>query len=198
MTAFLTGRSVAVLIGYARVSTEDQHLDLQRDALARSGCEKLFEDRRSGAKVDRPGLNAALDYARAGDSLVVWRLDRLGRSLSDLIALVRRMEAAAIQLRSLTEGIDTATANGKLTFHLFAALAEFEQTLVRERTKAGLEAARARGRTGGRKHRLSPERRKHAVELYRAKDKSVREICRLMGISKPTLYAYVAEAEARQ
>lgn len=104
-----------MLIGYARVSTEDQNFDLQRDALLRAGCEKLFEDRHSGAKSDRPSLLAALDYARLGDSLVVWRLDRLGRSLSDLIALVQRMEAAGIQLRSLTEGIDTATANGKLT-----------------------------------------------------------------------------------
>lgn len=186
-----------MLIGYARVSTEDQNLDLQRDALARAGCGRTFEDRRSGAKADRPGLLAALDYARPGDGLVVWRLDRLGRSLSDLIALVRRMEAAGVQLRSLTEGIDTSTPNGRLTFHLFAALAEFERALVRERTRAGLDAARARGRKGGRKHRLSPERRAHAVELYRAKDKTVREICRLMGISKPTLYAYVAEAVAR-
>lgn len=186
-----------MLIGSARVSTEDQHLDLQRDALTRAGCEKLFEDHRSGAKADRPGLLAALGYARPGDS-VVWRLDRLGRSLSDLIALVRRGDAAAIQLRSLTEGIDTSTVNGKLTFHLLAALAEFERALVRERTKAGLEAARVRGRKGGRKNRLSPERRKHAVELDRAKDKSVREICRLMGISKPTLSASVAEREARR
>jgi DNA invertase Pin-like site-specific DNA recombinase len=193
----LTGRSTPVLIGYARVSTEDQHLDLQRDALTRAGFARTFEDRRSGAKADRPGLAAALEYARSGDSLVVWRLDRLGRSLSDLIALVRRMEEAGVQLRSLTEGIDTSTTNGKLTFHLFAALAEFERALVRERTRAGLDAARARGRMGGRKHRLAPERRAHAVALYKAKDKTVGEICRLMGISKPTLYAYVAEAGAR-
>ena len=186
-----------MLIGYARVSTEDQHLGLQCDALTRAGCERTFEDRRSGAKADRPGLTGALDFARPGDSLVVWRLDRLGRSLSDLIALVRRMEETGVQLRSLTEGIDTSTTNGKLTFHLFAALAEFERALVRERTRAGLEAARARGRMGGRKHRLSPERRAHAVALYKAKDKTVGEICRLMGISKPTLYAYVAEAGSR-
>lgn len=185
-----------MLIGYARVSTEDQHLDLQRDALTRAGCEKTFEDKKSGAKVDRPGLAAALEYARAGDQLVVWRLDRLGRSLPDLITLVRKLDETGVQLRSVTEGIDTATINGKLTFHLFAALAEFERALVRERTKAGLEAARARGRMGGRKHRLSPDKRRHAVELYRAKDKTVREICILMGISKPTLYAYVAEADA--
>lgn len=143
-----------MLIGYARVSTEDQHLDLQHDALREVGFEKTFEDKKSGAKTDRPGLASALDYARAGDQLVVWCLDRLGRSLPDLIALVR------------------------------------------ERTRAGLEAARARGRMGGRKHRLSPDKRRHAVELYRAKDTTVREICTLMGISKPTLYAYVAEANA--
>ena len=186
-----------MLIGYARVSTEDQHLDLQRNALARAGCGRIFEDRGSGAKADRPGLLATLDYARSGDSVVVWRLDRLGRSLSDLIALVRRVEEDGIQLRSLTEGIDTSTINGKLTFHLFAALAEFERALVRERTRAGLDAARARGRKGGRRHRLTPERRAHAVDLCRVKDKTVREICRLMGISKPTLYAYVAEAATR-
>ena len=186
-----------MLIGYARVSIENQHLDLQRNALARAGCERTFEDQRSGAKTDRPGLLAALDYARRGDSVVVWRLDRLGRSLSDLIALVRRVEEDGIQLRSLTEGIDTSTINGKLTFHLFAALAEFERALVRERTRAGLDAARARGRKGGRKHRLTPERRAHAVDLYRAKDKTVRGICRLMGISEPTLYAYLAEAGTR-
>ena len=130
-------------------------MDLQRDALARAGCRRTFEDQRSGAKADRPGLLGALDYARRGDSVVVWRLDRLGRSLSDLIALVRRMEEDGIQLRSLTECIDTSTINGKLTFHLFAALAEFERALVRERTRAGLDAARARGRKGGRKHRLT-------------------------------------------
>lgn len=185
-----------MLIGYARVSTEDQHLDLQHDALRKIGCEKTFDDKKSGVKTDRPGLTAALDYARAGDQLVVWRLDRLGRSLPDLISLVRRLDDKGVQLRSVTEGIDTSTINGKLTFHLFAALAEFERSLVRERTHAGLEAARARGRMGGRKHRLSPDRRRHAVELYRAKDKTIREICTLMGISKPTLYAYVAEADA--
>ncbi len=185
-----------MLIGYARVSTEDQQLDLQHDALARAGCGKTFDDKTSGSKADRPGLAAALHYAREGDQLVVWRLDRLGRSLPDLIALVRRLDDAGVQLRSLTEGIDTSTINGKLTFHLFAALAEFERALVRERTKAGLEAARARGRMGGRKHRLSPDKRRLSVELYHAKTKTIGEICRLMGISKPTLYAYVAAAGA--
>ena len=130
-----------MLIGYARVSTEDQHLDLQRDALTRAGCERTFEDQRSGAKADRLGLLAALDYARRGDSVVVGRLDRLGRSLSDLIALVRRMEENGIQLCSLTEGIDTSTINGKLTFHLFAGIADYAERAV---MWSGLVLARSR------------------------------------------------------
>jgi len=137
LTSLFTGRSSRLLIGYARVSTEDQNLDLQRDALTRTGCKRMFEDRRSGAKADRPGLTAALDYARSGDSLVVWRLDRLGRSLSDLIALVRGMEDGGVQLRSLTEGIDTSTINGQLTFHLFAALADYVEPAIMRNGAAG-------------------------------------------------------------
>ncbi len=133
------------VIGYARVSTEDQNLDLQRDALGRAGCGRIYEDRASGARADRPGLALALEVARAGDQLVVWRLDRLGRSMSDLIVLTRKLQDRGVELRSLTEGIDTATINGKFAFHLFAALAEFERALTRERTQAGLAAARARG-----------------------------------------------------
>jgi DNA invertase Pin-like site-specific DNA recombinase len=179
-----------------QVSTEDQHLDLQRDALTRASCARTFEDRRSGAKADRPGLAAALDYVWSGDSLVVWRLDRLGRSLSDLIALVRRMEEAGVQLRSLTEGIDTSTTNGKLTFHLFAALAEFERALVRERTRAGLDAARARGRMAGASTGSRPSDAPTPSRFIKPKTRPS-AICRLMGISKPTLYAYVAKAGAR-
>jgi DNA invertase Pin-like site-specific DNA recombinase len=186
----------AVVIGYARVSTEDQNLDLQRDALGRAGCGRIYEDRASGARAARPGLALALEVARAGDQLVVWRLDRLGRSVSDLIALTRQLQDRGVELRSLTEGIDTATINGKFAFHLFAALAEFERALVRERTQAGLAAARARGRKGGRPKLLTPEKRRHAVSLYRGKQHSIAEICRLMGISKPTLYSYVDEAGA--
>jgi DNA invertase Pin-like site-specific DNA recombinase len=184
----------AAVIGYARVSTEDQTLDLQRDALTRAGCTRIYEDRKSGAKAERPGLTLALEVVRAGDQLVVWRLDRLGRSLPDLIELIRTLQDRGVELRSLTEGIDTSTINGKFTFHLFAALAEFERALIRERTQAGLAAARARGRKGGRPKSLDSEKRRHAVALYRGKQHTIAEICRLMGISKPTLYNYLEEA----
>jgi DNA invertase Pin-like site-specific DNA recombinase len=184
----------AAVIGYARISTEDQNLDLQRDALSRAGCTRIYEDRKSGAKAERAGLTLALEVVRAGDQLVVWRLDRLGRSLSDLIGLIRTLDARGVELRSLTEGIDTSTINGKFTFHLFATLAEFERALIRERTQAGLAAARARGRKGGRPKALDAEKRRHAVALYRGKQHTIAEICRLMGISKPTLYHYLGEA----
>ena len=184
----------ATLIGYARVSTDDQNLDLQRDALTRAGCTRLYEDRISGAKAARPGLSLALEVARSGAQLVVWRLDRLGRSMSDLITLTRTLQERGVELRSLTEGIDTSTINGKFTFHLFAALAEFERALIRERTQAGLAAARARGRKGGRPKLLDLEKRRHVVALYNGKQHSVVEICRIMRISKPTLYSYLAEA----
>ena len=139
-----------MFIGYARVSTDDQNLDLQLDALAKAGCERIFEDRMSGARAERPGLLRALDVARGDDTLVVWRLDRLGRSLKDLIRHVETMEERKIGLRSLQESIDTTTSGGRLFFHIFGALAEFERNLIRERTMAGLTAARARGRQGGR------------------------------------------------
>lgn len=145
-----------MLIGYARVSTDDQHLDLQRDALIRAGCERLFEDTASGAGATRSGLAALLTTLRAGDTVVLWRLDRLGRSLKDLIRLVEQLDAGSVGLRSLQENIDTASIGGRLVFHLFGALAEFERNLIRERTQAGLTAALARGRKGGRKTRLDP------------------------------------------
>jgi DNA invertase Pin-like site-specific DNA recombinase len=184
-----------VLIGYARISTDDQNLALQHDALTAAGCEKIYEDRISGARAERPGLTLALEVARAGDTLVVWRLDRLGRSLKDLIALAERLEQRKVGLKSLKEALDTASSGGRLIFHMFGALAEFERDLVRERTQAGLSAARARGRLGGRPKLLTPEKRRLAVQLYRAKEHSIAEICRLMGISKPTLYSYLAEAD---
>jgi DNA invertase Pin-like site-specific DNA recombinase len=184
-----------MLIGYARVSTEDQHLDLQRDALMRAGCERLYEDKQSGVRADRPGLASALDAARAGDTLVIWRLDRLGRSLKDLIQLVERLETQGVGLKSLTENVDTTSSGGKLVFHLFGALAEFERSLIRERTQAGLSAARARGRQGGRPKALDPAKRQLALRLYREQRHPVGELCRLMGISKTTLYAYLDEAE---
>jgi len=186
-----------MLIGYARVSTDDQHLDLQREALTQAGCLKIYEDRAGGAQAARPGLALALEVLREDDTLVVWRLDRLGRSLKDLIALVEALEAQGIGLQSLKESIDTTSSGGKLVFHLFGALAEFERTLIRERTQAGLSAARARGRRGGRPKALDLAQRQLAVRLYRERQHRIAEICRLVGISKPTLYSYLAEADAR-
>jgi len=183
-----------MLIGYARVSTDDQNLDLQRDALQRAGCEKIYEDRMSGAKAARPGLAMALEVARAGDVLTVWRLDRLGRSLHDLIVLVSRLDTAGIGLMSVQEKIDTSSSGGRLVFHMFGALAEFERNVIRERTQAGLQAARARGRKGGRPKLLEPAKRQLVVKLYAEKQHTISEICRMMGISKPTLYNYLAEA----
>jgi DNA invertase Pin-like site-specific DNA recombinase len=182
-----------VLIGYARVSTDDQLLDLQQDALNKVGCERIFTDRESGAKATRPGLTLALDILRAGDTLVVWRLDRLGRSLKNLIELTELLRERSIQLHSIQEGIDTSSSGGQLMFHLFGALAEFERNLIRERTNAGLTAARTRGKTGGRPKALEPNQRSLVVSLYNEKRHSLDEICQMMGISRPTLYSYVAE-----
>lgn len=184
-----------MLIGYARVSTDDQKLNLQQDALQKAGCEKIFEDHLSGAKANRPGLNAALEIARSGDTLVVWRLDRLGRSLKDLLQLTEILKERSIGLHSLQESINTTTSSGQLVFHLFGALAEFERNLVRERTQAGLTAARARGRSGGRPKALDPNKRQLVVKLYNDHQHSIDEICHMMGISKPTLYKYIAEEE---
>ena len=183
-----------MLIGYARVSTHDQNLDLQRDALRAAGCERLYEDRLSGAASARPGLEKLREVLRAGDTLVVWRLDRLGRSLKDLIAWVTWLEEQGAGLRSLTESLDTTTPGGRLTFHIFGALAEFERTLIQDRTQAGLAAARARGRKGGRRHSLDADRRALAVRLYEERQMPISRICAMMGISKPTLYAYVRAA----
>lgn len=185
-----------MLIGYARVSTDDQNLDLQRDALQQTGCDKIYTDRQSGAGAERAGLTTALEVVRSGDTLVVWRLDRLGRSLKDLIRLVEQLEQRGVGLKSLQENIDTTTSGGRLVFHLFGALAEFERNLIRERTQAGLSAARARGRQGGRPKMLDAEKRQLALRLYHEREHSVAEICRLMGISKSTLYNYLAEAGA--
>jgi DNA invertase Pin-like site-specific DNA recombinase len=178
-------------IGYARVSTDDQNLDLQKDALTRAGCQWILEDHQSGAKAERPGLRAALDYARAGDTLVVWRLDRLSRSLKDLIEMVTQLEARGIGLKSLQESLDTSSSSGKLIFHIFGALAEFERNLIRERTQAGLQAARARGRKGGRPTALDADKRALTIRLYDEKKHTVEQICQMMGISKPTLYKYL-------
>jgi DNA invertase Pin-like site-specific DNA recombinase len=176
-----------MLIGYARVSTDDQNLNLQRDALKQAGCTKIYEDRLSGAAVARPGLSRALEVARAGDVLVVWRLDRLGRSLKDLIGMMETLSARGIELHSLSESIATNSSSGQLIFHLFGALAEFERHLIRERTQAGLSAARARGRKGGRPKALEPAKRRLALKLYEERQHTIAEICRLMGISKPAM-----------
>ncbi len=184
-----------MLIGYVRISTDDQLLDLQRDAMAKAGCERVFEDTASGAKADRIGLAALLANLKRGDTVVVWRLDRLGRSIKDLIYLVEQLEDAGVGLKSLQENIDTTSTGGRLVFHLFAALAEFERNLIRECTHARLSAARARGRLGGRKKRLDPAKRKVALKLYHERQYTVVEICRMMGIGRSTLYNYITEAE---
>ena len=183
-------------IGYARVSTQDQNLDLQRDALKAAGCTRIVEDTASGGKRDRSGLERVREQLRKGDVLVVWRMDRLARSLKHLIDLMSELEEQGIGFQSITEAIDTTTSGGKLVFHIFGALAEFERNLIRERTKAGLEAARARGRKGGRKKKLDQKKRALAVELYQSKKHTIPEICSMVGISKPTLYAYVQEVKA--
>jgi DNA invertase Pin-like site-specific DNA recombinase len=187
-----------VIIGYARVSTDDQNLDLQRDALLQEGCTKIYEDHISGAKTARPGLQKAISTAQAGDILVVWRLDRLGRSLKDLIGIVEDLEKRDIELHSIQESLATHTSEGKLIFQIFGALAEFERNLIRERTQAGLKAARARGRLGGRPKALDPSKRQLAVKLYSEKQYTIEEICQMMGISKPTLYSYVEEVNKAQ
>lgn len=185
-------------IGYARVSTDDQNLDLQRDALTAAGCERIFEDLASGAKADRPGLLQALEFARKGDTLAVWRLDRLGRSLPDLVATVGQLADRGIQFESLQERIETTTATGRLVFHLFAALAEFERNLIRERTHAGLEAARARGRKGGRRP-ADPAKIAAAVKLYLTdRTMSAKQIADLCQIGESTLYKYAALAKGKE
>jgi len=182
-----------MLIGYARVSTDDQNLDLQRDALQKAGCDKIYTDQQSGVSTGRSGLDTVLEVARSGDTLVIWRLDRLGRSLKNLIHLIEQLERQGVGLKSLQENIDTTTSGGRLVFHLFGALAEFERNLIRERTQAGLSAARARGRQGGRPKLLDSQKRELALRLHRERQHSIADICRLMGISKSTLYNYLAE-----
>lgn len=179
-----------MLIGYARVSTVDQTLALQQDALTNAGCEKTFTDTVSGSMAERPGLAEALNFARSGDTIVVWRLDRLGRNLRHLIDTVNTLKEGGIQFRSLQEQIDTSTSGGKLVFHLFGMLAEFERDLIQERTQAGLAAARARGRVGGRP-RLSVEKVRQLRTLASDRTNSVPEICKTLGISRTTFYRYM-------
>jgi DNA invertase Pin-like site-specific DNA recombinase len=179
-----------MLIGYARVSTLDQTLALQQDALLQAGCEKLYTDTVSGSVTERPGLTQALSHLRTGDTLVVWRLDRLGRSLPHLIETVAGLVSRGVGFRSLQEQIDTTTSGGKLIFHVFGALAEFERDLIRERTHAGLAAARARGRLFGRPKALTPQRVKQLQSLAKDERNTVAEICQTLGISRSTFYRY--------
>src|SRR5689334_19798442 len=178
-----------MLIGYSRISTFEQNLDLQLDALKATGCEQFYKDIVSGAQDEREGLYQAVHYARPGDTLVVWRLDRLGRSLRHLIETVQELEQRGIHFKSLTEQIDTTTSGGKLVFHIFGALAEFERDLIRERTQAGLAAARARGRVGGRPKKLAePKQVALARALYEGGQTDIATICQTLGISRATLY----------
>jgi DNA invertase Pin-like site-specific DNA recombinase len=181
------------LIGYARVSTAEQDTALQTDALRKAGCDKIFEDTVSGAKAERPGLAAALAYVREGDALVVWRLDRLGRSLPHLIETIGALEARGVGFRSLTEAIDTTTSGGRLIFHVFGALGQFERDLIRERTKAGLTAAAARGRKGGRKPVVTAEKLQRARE-HIANGLTVREAAARLKVGKTALYAALKAA----
>ena len=183
------------LIGYARVSTAEQDTALQVDALRKAGCERVFEDTASGAKADRPGLADALAYLRDGDVLAVWRLDRLGRSLPHLIETIAALEARGVGFRSLTESIDTTTPGGRLIFHVFGALGQFERDLIRERTKAGLTAAAARGRKGGRKPVVTADKLQRARQ-HMADGLNVREAAARLKVSKTALYAALQSTSA--
>ena len=181
-----------MLIGYARVSTQDQMLNLQQDALEKIGCSKIFTDVASGSRADRKGLEDALAYVREGDTLVVWRLDRLGRSLQHLIETISRLNHRNIGFKSVTENIDTTTSGGKLVFHIFGALAEFEREIIRERTRAGLQAARTRGRLGGRPRVLGDLKKvAMAQALYEDKANAINDICKILQVSRATLYRYI-------
>lgn len=185
-----------MLVGYARVSTQLQDTELQRVALEAAGCGKLFVEKASGAQRDRPELAAALEYMREGDTLVVWKLDRLARSLKQLIETVEALEARGIGFQSLTEKIDTTSPGGKLVFHLFAALAEFERGLIRERTLAGLATARAQGRTGGRPPSLDEKSLLAARAMLRSPDLTVAEVAKRLGVSAATLYRHIPAARS--
>ena len=186
-----------MLVGYARVSTQDQKPELQLDALKAAGCEKVFVEKASGAQRERPELKAALDYMRDGDTLVVWKLDRLARSMKQLIETVEGLEEGGVGFRSLTEAIDTTTAGGKLVFHVFGALAEFERSIIRERTRAGLDAARARGRKGGRPPKLKESDLKAARAMLADKSITVEEVAKHLRVSPATLYRHLPAARAQ-
>ena len=182
--------------GYARVSTTQQDEALQQDALEKVGVDRIFVDKASGATESRPALDELLGQLRAGDSVVVWRLDRLGRSLKHLIDVVGDLEQRGVGLRSLTESIDTSTPAGKLVFHVFGALAEFERDMIRERTQAGLAAARARGRVGGRPTVWTPEKLAAAQAMHEGGEHDVATIARILGVSRASVYRGLASNAA--
>ena len=186
------------VLGYARVSTDDQHLDLQRDALTKAGCSVIYEEAASGKSTARPELEQCRKALREGDTLVVWRMDRLGRSLPDLVQIVAELEQRGVGFESLTEKIETDSAAGRLVFHVFAALSEFERNLIRERTQAGLAAARARGRAGGRKPKLDDQQVREIKALLRDPDIQVADVARRYGVSRTTLYKHVGVITPRQ
>lgn len=181
-------------LGYARVSTGDQDPALQLDALKAAGCKKIFTDKASGSLDRRPQLDRLLDQVREGDTIVVWRLDRLGRSLRHLIALVEDLSANGVGLKSLNESINTTTPGGKLVFSIFGALAEFERSLIQERTRAGLAAARARGRKGGRPSVMTPQKIRVARQMYDAREHTVDEIAQTLGVSRKTIYRHLVKS----
>lgn len=180
-----------MLIGYMRVSTGEQNLDLQRDGLERVGCDRVFDDVCTGRATERPGLAKALDIARDGDTLVVWKLDRIGRSLTHVVGLVSDLQKRGVGLKVLTGDVDTTTATGRLVFGIFATLAEFERDLIHERTMAGLAAARARGRAGGRPRVMTKQKLKAAMAMMADRDNVARDVAAQLGVSLSTLYAYV-------
>ena len=180
-------------VGYARVSTLDQNLDLQTDALTKEGCKEIFEDHASGAKADRDGLRKALDFMREGDTLVVWKLDRLGRSLKHLIDVINRLNDNKMYFKSVQESIDTGSSGGKLIFHVFGALAEFERDMIRERTLAGIEAAKRRGKIGGRPKKMDKKKIALARTMHDDPSNSIVDICEILNISKSTIYRYLEE-----
>lgn len=179
-----------MLIGYVRVSTQDQNLDLQREALVKAGCQKIFEDKVSGSRAERPGLNNALELLREGDTLVVWKLDRLGRSVKHLVDLVGALAKQGVQFKSLTDAIDTGTPSGRFFFHVMASLAQMERELTVERTRAGLEVARRLGRTGGRRRRMTDSKIESAKKLL-ANGIPPKDVARNLGVSVPTLYRWI-------
>lgn len=185
-----------MLIGYARVSTLDQNPALQIDALQAAGCERIFVEQASGAQRDRPELARALDMTRSGDTLVVWRLDRLARSLKQLIDTVEKLGDQGVKFRSLTEAVDTTTSGGMLVFQIFGALAQFERSLIRERTSAGLAAARARGRRGGRPPALSPKDIKAAKAMMADPEITMDQVAAKLGVALSTLYRYLPGGRA--